>query len=132
MKKFTGVVLLAAGMAFSGPATAADLTGVWQVRASFSDGQAVIPTCIFQADNSAQPGTRFVGTCDGPSSNGSASAMSNGQQVEFIWNASPKNGPGTGIAGSMAFFGSLSPNGTISGSATDPSGAKGTFTASRR
>jgi hypothetical protein len=127
MTRLSGLALLVAGITVAGPATAADLTGVWQIRATFSDGQAVIPTCIFQA-----AGQRFTGSCDGPSSNGSASAVSNGQQVEFMWNATPKKGPGTGIAGNLAFFGSMNAVGTVSGSATDPSGAKGTFTASRR
>lgn len=123
--------LLVAGVSVASPAAAADMSGTWQLMARFADGQAVLPVCNFEDADPDNPGSKFSGSCDGPSSGGQASALVSGQQVEIMWNAAPKNG-GNGISGRLAFFGSVGRDGSVSGSATDPSGAQGTFTIKRR
>lgn len=104
-------------------ASAADLTGKWQVdlHAESSAGQTfrASPLCTF-----TQSGSTLSGTCKGPRSEGQASGSVNGAQVEFTW----KTG-----GGEWSFKGKLDDDNTITGTGAAPQGAaSGNFRAVRQ
>jgi hypothetical protein len=121
----------AVAVSFAGSASAADLSGSWNISATYMSGGQIVgtdtPACTFQ-----QSGNRISGTCKGPHAIGPLEGTTNGSSVSLQWNHTATNSGG--VTGSSYYQGSAGADGVIRGNASNSSipGATGTFTAQRQ
>jgi hypothetical protein len=102
----------------------ADVSGAWTIEAKCERGGA-LPVCFFQ-----QAGTKITGTCKGPNSLGTASGTVKGRSVEFVWDSTAYTRAEGPVRGE--FFGTVNPDGTITGKAKNPFNGACTFAAAKR
>jgi hypothetical protein len=127
MKTLSGLAL-ALIAAVATPAMALDVTGSWQLDAQFADGWFSHPVCNFQ-----QSGSKFAGSCSGPSYLGPVTGAVSGNSVQFEWDATA-TAPASGTSPRVRamFSGMQSPDGVIRGTAKDNNNATGSFTLTKK
>ena len=121
----------AVAVTLAGSASAADMSGTWNISATYTSGGSIVgtdtPACTFQ-----QSGNRISGTCKGPHAIGPLEGTTNGSSVSLQWNHTATNSGG--VTGSSYYQGAAGSDGVIRGNASNSSipGATGTFTAQRQ
>jgi hypothetical protein len=113
------------------PASAADLSGTWNVSATYISHGALVgtatPVCTFQ-----QTGGRLSGTCKGPNGIGPAAGTVAGGSVAWQWDHTATTP--YGATGAGRYRGTVGADGVIRGTATDTAlpGVAGAFTQQRQ
>jgi hypothetical protein len=101
-----------------------DFSSWWKIEAHFQNGTGAWPVCFFQ-----QTDALLAGTCKGPNAIGGVEGQVNGNQIQFTIHYRASNPQGA--TGDATFYGTMGPDGNMSGNATSATGAPGQFVGTR-